>query len=485
MRVLHVCSELYPFLKTGGLADVTDALPVALKALDCEVRVLVPGFPSFMNGIKEKKLVYEFQNNFGAHSTKLVRGIIPESNITIYIIDAPEFYDRPGNPYADLNGEAYPDNYKRFGLLGWVAAQIATSVDVEWQPEIIHAHDWHAGLAPAYIKAEELTHGKKLARSVFTIHNLAYQGLFPAVTFYKLNLPDNFYTLDGLEFFNQVSFMKAGLAYADKITTVSPSYAKEIQLEENGCGLQGLLAHRRDDLVGILNGVDARVWNPAHDSNIAANYSAKSLTGKQICKAELQKSTGIEIQSEKPLFVIISRLTEQKGLNLVLSGLPEILDRGGQIVILGAGDKDMEKAYTALAKKHKKQMAVKIGYDEQMAHALVAGGDVILVPSRFEPCGLTQLYGLSYGTLPLARRVGGLKDTVNDSSLENLVDETATGFVFHDFSVEEYTAAIRRAFALYSRKSDWKKVQKRGMKNNFGWENSAKKYLNLYQQIIS
>ena len=483
MRVLHVCSELYPLLKTGGLADVAGALPVVLETLGCDSRALVPGFPAFMNGIKEKEVIVDLSSQFGGMTVKILLGKLPDTNIKVYIIESPELYDRPGNPYADANNQPYSDNYRRFGLLGWIAGQIANGLDSTWKPEVVHGHDWHAGLAPAYIKAIELTQGVQLAGTIFTVHNLAYQGTFPAYVFPELNLPNHFYNVNGLEFFNQISFLKAGLFYADKITTVSPTYATEIQSEEQGCGLHGLLATRHNDLSGILNGVDGNVWNPAKDPVINTNYSVKSIADKQKCRAELQELSGITIQDDKPVFVVVSRLTEQKGLNLVLDGLSEILERGGQIVILGAGDKDMEKRYKALAKKNKEQMSVQIGYDEALAHKIIAGGDVILVPSRFEPCGLTQLYGLLYGTLPLVRKVGGLSDTVTDCSLENLADETATGFVFSDFNTDSYKAAVRRAFALHARKADWKKVQKRAMQSNFSWEASAKVYLGLYKQI--
>lgn len=483
MRILHVCSELYPILKTGGLADVAGALPLALESLGSENRVLVPGFPAFMEGINEKEIIADLTDEFGGLNVKVLMGKLPGTNITAYIIESPDLYDRSGNPYADSNNQPYSDNYRRFALLGWIAAKIANDLDPNWRPQVLHGHDWHAGLAPAYIKAMELTQGVQLAGSVFTVHNLAYQGVFPAYTFAELNLPNHFYNVNGLEFYSQLSFLKAGLFYADKITTVSPTYAKEIQTEEQGCGLQGLLNTRRNDLSGILNGVDENVWNPAKDPIIAANYTAKSLTGKQKCRIALQEYAKISVQDDKPIFVVVSRLTEQKGLNLVLAGIDEIIEKGGQLVILGSGDKELEKAYKAIAKKHKDQVSVQIGYDEEHAHRLIAGGDIILVPSRFEPCGLTQLYGLLYGTLPLVHNVGGLHDTVTDSSLENLAEDTATGFIFNDFELDAYKAAVKRAFALYSRKADWKKTQKRAMQSNFGWSNSATEYLQIYKQI--
>ncbi len=483
MRVLHVCSELYPILKTGGLADVAGALPPALSELGVDSRILVPGFPAFMAAIPEKSLVASLPAIFGADSITIYASKLPDTEITIYIIDAPGLYDRPGNPYSDENNQAYQDNYRRFALLGWVAARFAEGIDSKWTPEVIHGHDWHAGLTPAYLKASELATGRKLAGSVFTVHNLAYQGVFPSQIFSELDLPNSFFSIYGLEFYGQVSFLKAGLYFADKITTVSPSYAKEIQTLDQGCGLDGLLSHRKNDLHGILNGVDQAIWNPSVDPIIEAKYSAKSVAGKLKCKTALQEMMGLTVQNDTPLFGVVSRLTEQKGLNLVLAGLNEILKRGGQIVILGSGDKSMEEAFKSAEAMHPGSIAVKIGYDEELAHRIVAGSDVILVPSRFEPCGLTQLYGLNYGTLPLVREVGGLADTVIDSSLENLADSVATGFVFNDFTASDYLRALRRAFALFQRKTDWKKVQKCAMQQQFGWDSSASKYQELYQEV--
>ena len=484
MRVLHVCSELFPLLKTGGLADVSGALPPALDKLGVNSRVLVPGFPAFMQGVANKKLLIELPARFGATAVNIYSGNVPDSSIELYVIDAPGLYDRSGNPYADINNHAYPDNYRRFALLGYVAMQFASGLDTEWKPDVVHAHDWHAGLAAAYLKSAELATGRPLAGSVFTVHNLAYQGLFPSNIYHELNLPWQFFEMNGLEFHNKVSYLKAGLFFSDKLTTVSPTYAREIQGHEQGCGLNGLLGSRRYDLYGVLNGVDPEIWSPTRDKLLPANYSSKSMPGKHKCKTALQEQMGLKVQNDAPLFVVVSRLTEQKGLNLVQSCLEEILRQGGQLAILGSGDKELEQAFTAAAAAHPESVAVQLGYDEHQAHRIIAGGDVILVPSRFEPCGLTQLYGLGYGTIPLVRKVGGLADTVTDCSLENLADETATGFVFNEFNDEDYSRAIRRAFALYNRKADWKQVQKRGMQQDFSWDVAAKQYLSLYRQVV-
>ncbi|MDB5841071.1 MAG: glgA [Herminiimonas sp.] len=483
--VLHVCSEIYPLLKTGGLADVAGALPPAQIRLGCDARILLPGFPAILAGIAERRLVTQLPARFGAAGISLHAGVLPDSGVPAYVIEAPGLYDRAGNPYADAANQPYPDNYRRFGLLSWMAAQLAQGLDPSWQPDVVHGHDWHAGLAPAYLRAAAAHSGRALAGSVFTVHNLAYQGMFPADTFGGLGLPGAFFDVYGVEFHNQLSFLKAGLFYAGKVTTVSPTYAREIQDPEQGYGLDGLLRSRNEagDLAGILNGVDPGVWNPATDPAIATPYTSRSVSRKLECKVALQKETGLRVQNDAPLFCVVSRLTDQKGLNLVLAGLPELLRRGGQLVLLGSGDAALEAAFQAAALANPEAVAVQIGYDEEKSHRIIAGGDVVLVPSRFEPCGLTQLYGLRYGTLPLVRRVGGLADTVVDCSLENIGDELATGFVFDAFSEDAFMAALRRAFALYGRKRDWTQVQKRGMKQEFSWDIAAQKYLALYEQV--
>lgn len=477
LDVLHVAAELFPFLKTGGLADVAAALPPALCRLGCDARLLLPGFPALLQALQEKTTVAELPPSFGAGTPRLLGGTL--GGMRAYLIEAPDLYDRPGNPYADANNYPYADNHRRFALLGWMAARLAEGIDPGWRPQLIHGHDWHAGLAPAYLRAT----GVPSAPSVMTIHNLAYQGTFAPQSFDELDLPRAFFDMHGVEFHGQVSFLKAGLFYADRITTVSPSYAREIQEPEQGYGLDGLLRDRAHELVGILNGTDASVWNPATDPLIAARYKPTALQGKLSCKRALQEELGLETRDDALLFCVVSRLTEQKGLNLVLDGLQEIINRGGQLALLGSGDAWLEHAFRSAAERYPQSVAVRIGYDEALSHRLIAGSDVILVPSRYEPCGLTQLYGLLYGTLPLVRRVGGLADTVVDCSLENLADETATGFVFERFGLDAFSAALRRAFALYGRTSEWRRVQRQAMRQEFGWDAAARKLLAVYSEI--
>ena len=481
MRVLQACSEFFPLLKTGGLADVCGALPAALARLGVDMRVLLPAFPRIRAGVEDARpLATAFALPPGV---RLLRGTLPEGS-TCYLIEA-AMYGEGDSPYVDAAGRIHADAHRRFALLGRVAALLAEGLDPSWRPQVVHGHDWHAGLAPAYLRAASVRLRKRLAGSVFTIHNLAFQGTFPMSVQSELDLPPSFFGLDGLEFYDQVSFMKGGLVYADKLTTVSPTYAREIQGEEQGCGLDGMLRVRSEDLFGILNGVDPAIWDPSVDAAIPKRYEVGKLAGKTTCRQRLQAEFGLEPQSEAPLFGVVSRLTEQKGINLVLEGLDDLLRRGGQLVVLGTGDAALQATLEEAASSRPGQVAIRVGYDEPMAHRIVAGADVILVPSRFEPCGLTQLYGLRYGTLPLVRRVGGLADSVVDCSLENLGDGTATGFVFDRFELDDYLAAVRRAFTLYKRRSDWRQVQATAMAQRFDWQVAAEHYLAVYRTVAA
>ena len=482
MKVLQVSAELFPLLKTGGLADIAGALPAALGAVGCDVRVLLPGFAPILQDLQDVSALGQVLTPWG-ESVNMRRGRLTSLGVLAYVIDAPALYLRSGSPYEDAQRQPYADNYRRFALLGWMAALLGQGLDPQWTPQVVHAHDWHAALAPAYLAFSRQRQRQRVA-SVYTVHNLAYQGVFAPQHFHELGLPDAAFSINGLEFYGQISFMKAGLFYADRITTVSPTYAQEIQTPEQGCGLDGLLRTRRSVLSGILNAVDASVWNPATDKLLPATYSASNHAGKARCKAALQAEMGLGLQARAPLFGVVSRLTEQKGLHLVLAGIDELLARGGQLVVLGSGEGWLESALREQALKHPLSVAVRLGYDEALAHRIFGATDVTLVPSRFEPCGLTQLYGLSYGSLPLVRRVGGLADTVVDCSLEDLAEQRANGFVFDDFTAEGFARALRRAFALYARHDEWAGVARRAMQQDFGWKASAEKYLALYRKVV-
>ena len=486
MRVLQVSAEIFPLLKTGGLADIAGALPQALAGVGCQVRALLPGFPAILQALQASSLVGEFRAPWG--DTVRVRlgqlAGVPggDGPLSAYVLEAPALYARPGNPYEDAQRRPYADNHRRFAALGWAAARLAHGLDGDWAPQIVHCHDWHAGLAPACLK-----HWPGPAagvRTLYTVHNLAYQGLFGPEVFGELGLPAAAFQLDGLEFHGQVSFMKAGLHYADHLSTVSPSYASEIQTPEQGCGLDGLLRSRREQLTGILNAVDEAVWSPGADALIEHVYTPARMAGKALCKAALQRCSGLGEQADAPLFALVGRITEQKGLSLVLAGVDEIVAQGGQLLVLGSGEAGLEQALQQQAVRHPGRVAVHLGYDEALAHRIFAGSDVTLVPSLFEPCGLTQMYGLKYGSLPLVRGVGGLADTVIDADLATLADHSATGFVFGPFTDAAYQHALRRAFALYRKPAAWARVRQTGMRQPLGWAPAAARYLGLYQRLL-
>ena len=480
--VLQVSAEMFPLLKTGGLADVAGALPVALQQAGADVRVLLPGFAPVLADLEHAVLVADVVSPWGSTS-HLRFGRLRSSGLPAYVLDAPHYYQREGSPYEDAKRRAHADNHRRFALLGWVGAKLSHGLDNTWQPNIVHSHDWHAALTPAYASFAGAAGAAPV--QVYTIHNLAYQGLFSRAQFVELGLPAKAFAIQGLEFHDQMSFMKAGLFYADHLTTVSPSYAQEIQTPEQGCGLDGLLRERSACLTGILNGVDETVWDPAQDPAIVATYHAQRPQGKTRCKAALQARMGLAVQPNALLFGIVSRLTEQKGLQLVLSAVDDLLAWGGQLVVLGSGDPALEQAWRQLAIDHPGAVAVHVGYDEDLAHQVFAGTDVTLVPSRFEPCGLTQMYGLKYGSLPLVHRVGGLADTVEDCSLENLDSGRANGFVFHPFQVNALRRAIERAFALYKRSAQWRAVRSGAMRQPLGWEAAASQYMALYRSLLA
>ncbi len=480
MRILHVAAEIYPLVKTGGLADVVAALPAALAARGLDVRVLLPGMPAILNGIGDLKRVIRFGPAFGAAVITLRLGRLPDNGLLAYVIDAPFLYRRDGNPYLGPDGCDWSDNHRRFALLGWVAAHLAAGeLDRHWQPEVVHAHDWHAGLAPAYIAQNPAG----TTATVFTIHNLSFRGLFPLDHHNDLGLQISGANQSGIEFHGQLSFMKAALVHAKRVNAVSPTYAREICTQEFGWGLDGVLRGRGGDLSGILNGVDYSVWDAASNVALPKNYSAERLRGKMVCKLRLQAQLGFALRTKAPLFAIVSRLTSQKGMDLVLGALPALLADGAQLVVIGSGEADIEAAFRAAAAAHPDAVSVHLGYDEAFSHRIMAGADVLLVPSRFEPCGLTQLYALRYGTLPLVRRVGGLADTVIDATAENIRAGTANGFTFDDASSRKLAARIGRACALYRDVAVWRQIQRHGMALDFSWDDSAVRYEALYRSI--
>ena len=483
MKVLHVGAEVFPLVKTGGLADVLGALPQALIAQGADVRLLLPGLPAFADAVLHQKTVFEFGPLFGAARIRLRLGQMPYSHVPAYVIDAPYLYRRDGSPYQSSDGSEWGDNLQRFAMLGWIGARLAAGeLDPDWTPQVLHAHDWHAAMSCAYVSA----HPPTRAATVYTVHNLAYQGLFAHGDFRLLDLPSRFMAHTGLEFHGQLSFMKAGLKFAKRVTTVSPTYAREIATHEFGVGLDGVIRGRGTDVSGVLNGVDGDVWSPADDNALPAHYSQAQMSGKARCKQALQRELGLAEKADVPLFGVVSRLTSQKGLDLALGALPGLIQRGGQLALQGSGEPGLEAAFREAAKAQPQQVGVRIGYDEAFAHRLIAGADAILVPSRFEPCGLTQMYGLRYGTLPVVRRVGGLADTVVDATADNLRADRATGFVFEAASVAALDGALQRAAEAFTKdRGTWEKLQRRAMAQDFYWRGAAAQYLELYRSITA
>jgi starch synthase len=482
MRVLFVASEAFPLVKTGGLGDVVGALPPALIELGVDVRILMPAYPLALQKVVITRRVAELGDPYGVGHVGLLEARMPDSKTPIYLIDCPELYDRAAGPYGDAEGVDWPDNDLRFGLLGWVAARLCQwSSPLEWKPDVLHGHDWQAGLAPAYLKAW----GEERPKSLFTIHNIAYQGQYPAATTTRLGLPMSFYSIHGLEYYGLMSFLKAGCYYSTRLNTVSPTYAKEIQLEEHGCGLQGLMTSRSHELSGILNGVDYKVWNPAKDRLLNHRYSPGDNIGKQRNKAVLQKAFGLEIREQAPLFAMVSRLTWHKGIDLVISALPMILQRGGQVVIVGTGEHSFEDTLRDLAKRYPDQVAVHIGYSEERAHRAMAAADFLLMPSRSEPCGLTHLYAYRYGVIPITTRVGGLADTVVDCTPSALATRTGSGFVASHSDLESLREAILRGLDLYSQPDIWSELPRHVADLDFSWRWAAMAYRDLYVELAS
>ncbi len=482
MRVLFAAAEVFPLVKTGGLADVAGALPEALVAGGADVRLILPGLPAIMAGMEQLAPVCELGAMFGAGRVTLRLGRMAHNGMPAYVVDAPYLFRRTGNPYLAHDGKDWPDNLQRFALLGWAAAHLAAGeLDLDWAPDVLHVHDWHAAMACAYVAS----HPGGGVATVFTIHNLAYQGLFAMDDFHLLGLSSRLRVSQGLEFHGLLSFMKAGLKFAHRVTTVSPTYAREIATEEFGCGLDGVIRALGGQVSGILNGVDHAVWNPAQDTQIPHTYSAQALGGKALCKTALQQELGLCVDAKAPLFTVVSRLTSQKGLDLVLAALTDLMqgvaEGGFQLAVQGNGDPDLETAFTAAAQRYPGRVAVRLRYDEPLAHRMMAGADAMLVPSRFEPCGLTQLYALCYGTVPVVRRVGGLADTVVDTTPQSLDSDTATGFQFGPATASALSDAIARAVQAYGQPAQWQQLMLRGMAQDFSWQVAASQYLALYE----
>jgi starch synthase len=478
MRVLFVASEIYPLAKTGGLADVSGALPRALFDLGIDIQLIMPGYPQALARVSNGRVAVEFTAEDRAVTTRLIEAHMPDSGLPVWLVDCPRLCDRPGTPYQDEHGADWPDNAARFAHFSAVAARLARGDLLPgWRADVVHANDWHAGLLPVPLAAA----GQERPAALFTIHNLAYQGLFPGALLPDLDLPPRLFTAEGIEFHGQISFLKAGIQFSDRLTTVSPTYAREILTPEHGCGLDGLFRHLAAQLSGMLNGVDYETWDPARDRHLS--YRADDLSGKRLCKAQLQRELGLATEPDIPLIVWISRITHQKMADILLDALPELLERDVQLALLGQGDPVLEALLRDMTLRYPGRMSVRIGYEEALAHRFYAGGDVLLHPSRFEPCGLTPLYALRYGTLPVVRHVGGLLDTIFDADEQSIRGEAANGFGFREASAGGMLAWLGRALSLHAQPVVWRKLQRLAMSQAFGWEGAADRYRELYREI--
>jgi len=478
IRVLAVASEVYPIVKTGGLADVVGALPAALKEHGVATRTLVPGYPAVLKALASAETLLHREEFYGGPIRVLAGS---HDGLDLFALDAPHLYARPGNPYVDPDGRDWPDNGIRFAALSRMAAEIGRGAIAAFVPDIVHAHDWQAGLAPAYLHYG----GQPRPGTVTTVHNLAYQGQFSPDMLPTFGLPGEAYSLHGVEYYGTISLLKAGLQFADRITTVSPTYAQEIQSDEGGMGLGGLLRERADVLSGILNGIDIEVWNPATDPDIAARFSAEQIAERAANKAALQRRFGLDPVPDAMLLGVISRLSWQKGLDLLLDNIPTLLSEGIQLALLGSGDRDLQDRYTALARDNPGRIAVVIGYDEALAHLIQAGSDALAVPSRFEPCGLTQLCALRYGAVPVVADVGGLADTVLGFDEAAVTGGAATGVKFAPVTSEALAHGLRTANLLFNDKVTWRRLQQAGMATDVSWHNRASRYAALYREIAA
>jgi starch synthase len=470
LSALFVAPECAPLTKTGGLGDVCAALPAALRGLGIDVRVLLPGYPQVLRHARAMKETEKAATVTAlGYPVHLLSCRLSETNVPLLVLDCPPLYDRPGGPYQDAQGEDWPDNALRFGLLSRVAALLGSAASpLTWRADIVHCNDWPGGLAPVYLAGEA-----PRAKTLMTVHNLAFQGNFDAGLLERLELPAVAWSMEGVEFHGRLSFLKGGLACADLLSTVSPTYATEIQAPEHGCGLDGLLRHRRARLHGILNGIDAASWDPSRDPRIARHYDAASLEGKAVNKQALQRRLGLALDPQVPLLGSVGRLTGQKGVDMLIEAADDLAALG-QVALLGTGERRFERALREVAARHPARFCAEIGFDEDLAHLIEAGADIFAMPSRYEPCGLNQMYSQRYGTPPLARATGGLADTIEDG---------VSGFLFREPEPAALLAAARRAVAAYRRPELWRRMQRAAMARNFSWDSAARRYADLYLKL--
>jgi starch synthase len=479
--VLFVTPELAPWMKSGGLGDVSASLPAALRAIGVDVRMLVPAYAPLAAACRGAAPLTGPLRLGDAFAPARLLAAQP-GTVPVILVECDGYFAREGGAYQDSRGHDWDDNHLRFGLLSRTAALLgADDTPLDWRPDVIHCNDWPAGLAPAYLRSS----GDTRSATLMTIHNIAFQGLFPAATVGALGLPARSFSIEGVEFHGQLSFLKSGIVYADRISTVSPTYAREIQTDEQGCGLGGLLRHRGGEVMGILNGIDSEAWDPAKDSFIAQRYDRSQLGGKAANKAALQKRFGLDEDAGIPLLGVVGRLTHQKGLDLLARIAARVVEGPAQIALLGTGEGDVEAEFRKLAQAFPGRIGCAIAYDEPLAHMIEAGADVFVMPSRFEPCGLNQMYSMRYGTPPVVRATGGLADTVTDCNERTLADGSASGFTFGEPTAAALLAAIERALETWTDRTAWRRLQENGMARDFGWGASARRYLELFHALVA
>lgn len=478
MKILAIASELHPLIKTGGLADVVGALPAALATQSCDVVTLLPGYPAVLRRLGTMgRAAKRYPQLFGTEA-RLLKA--EHEGRSLLILDAPALFDRDGGPYQDMAGHDWPDNWRRFAALAAVGADVAAGGLRGYRPDLLHAHDWQAALAIAYVR-----HGRRPELpTVLTIHNLAFQGRFEPVIFGALGLPMEAFAMDGVEYYGGVGYLKAGLHYADLITTVSPSYAREITTGEWGMGLDGLLRERGDRLHGVVNGIDTAEWDPATDPLLPARFDADRLAARRGNRAEVERRFALD-SDDSLLLCVVSRLTWQKGMDILAARIDELAAMGVRIALLGAGDSAIEGQLLAAAARHPGRVGVHLSYDEELAHVLQGGADAILIPSRTEPCGLTQLYGLRYGCVPVVARTGGLMDTVIDANEAALGQGVATGIVFGPLSGDSLVSAVERTQMLHADATVWTGMQRAGMAGDWSWRRSAARYAALFEKLVA
>lgn len=478
MNILFASSEIHPLIKTGGLADVSRSLPLALHQGGVDIRVLVPGYPALMARLTDRKQLCPLPWSLLHSPAQLIQTTLPGTSLPLLVLDCPALFDRPGySPYQNPDGQDWWDNALRFGSFARMAQHLCMGdTPLDWHPELLHCNDWQSALAPALLHLK----GAQAFPTLLTIHNLAFQGNFDPHWVYRLGLPTHAFHMEGLEFYGQLSFLKAGLRYAHQITTVSPRYAGEIQTTQFGCGLEGLLHQRQHELKGILNGIDPE-WHPSNDPLIPHPYDGARLALKSKNKLALQQQLGLRSDQQALLVGMVTRLTHQKGIDLVLGCLEQMMQQPLQLAILGSGDSHTEGRLREFSVRYPGRISVTLAFSEPLSHQIIAGSDLLLMPSRFEPCGLTQLYAMAYGTPPLVHRTGGLADTVLDDSGQT--ETSATGFCFDEPSAEALLATLQRALQCFAQTKRWHAIQVNGMKRNSSWAHAAQEYLSIYQTL--